>query len=514
MEHAVIPRNKLEKTYKRFFEILPGALTWSALLFPVFASRFLPEVVAILVITFDLYWFVRSLYFTVNILKAYFFISRDQKKNWKKLLAELPEEKNHRKIPQEMLLHAVVLVFYKEPLEILRSSIASYAQSNLNTKKQLIIILGGEERAGDHPYEVFKTLEKEFAGRFFKFILSIHPKNLPGEIKCKSANATYAAKTLQKLLDELKIDYRRVLIHNFDADTRVHPEYFNCVAYKYLTSNPSLAVSFQPVHVYSNNIWDTPAIMRLVATSSTFTFMFNSLRPHRFRNFSSRSDVFQTLVDIGFYAVDAIPEDSRQYIDMFFYYKARIKIEPIFIPLRMDAVLAETYLKTLINQYRQLRRWAWGASDIAEFALRALQDKEISFRLKFWELFRLIEGHFSWAVAAIYITIIGWLPFLLSPNFNQTVIGYNLPKITKIMLSLASIGLGVVIVLSLLLYQPKPKHKPAYFYLLLITQWLLTPIVSVFFSSMAAIDAQTRLLLAKYLEYQVTEKKAVSERNA
>jgi len=461
---------------------------------------------------FDLYWFLRSLYFTVNILKAYLYINRDQKKTWQKILKDLPAEENHRNIPPEALFHAVVIVFYKEPLEILRASIASYAQSNLETKKRLIIVLGGEERAGNHPYEVFRALEKEFAGRFFKFILSVHPKDLPGEIKCKSANATYAAKTLKKLLDELKIDYKRVLIHNFDADTRVHPEYFNCVAYKYLTSDPSLAVSFQPVHVYSNNIWETPAIMRIVATSSTFTFMFNSLRPHRFRNFSSRSDVFQTIVDIGFYAVDAIPEDSRQHLDMFFHYKAKVKVEPIFIPLRMDAVLAENYLKTFINQYRQLRRWAWGASDISEFALRALKDKEISFRIKFWELFRLIEGHFSWAVAAIYITIIGWLPFLLSPNFGQTVIGYNLPKITKTMLSLAGIGLGVVIVLSLLLYQPKPKHKPAYFYLLLVTQWILTPIVSIFFSSLAAIDAQTRLLLAKYLEYQVTEKKALSQK--
>ncbi len=509
MEHGALPRNKKEQNIKRFFEILPGAVTWTALLFPIIISPFLPSVVAIVVLIFDLYWFLRSINFSVNIIRTYFEIKRAKKKNWYQLFKELPEEENRQELNPEEIYQAVVLVFYKEPLDLLRQSISSYAQSNYDNKRKTIIVIGGEERAGDYTKETFLKLKKEFESQFYRFELALHPADIPGEIKCKSANATWAAKHLKTLLDKERINYRQVIIHNFDADTRVHRQYFSYVAYRYLTESPDQPISFQPIHLYTNNIWETPAIMRIVATSSTFTFMYNAWRPHRFRNFSSRSDVFQTIIDIGYYVTNAIPEDSRQYMDMYFKFKGKVKIIPIYIPLGMDAVLAEGYFRTMQNQYRQLRRWAWGVSDVSEFALRSIQDKQIPWREKFWEVFRVFEGHFSWATSAIYIGVVGWLPILFGRNFSSSVLGYNLPHLTRTMLNLAAMGLIITIVLSFLLYRPKPKHKPAVSYLFFLLQWVLVPIVSIFFSAFAAIDAQTRLMLGRYMEYQITEKKSV-----
>jgi len=40
----------------------------------------------------------------------------------------------------------------------------------------------------------------------------------------------------------------------------------------------------------------------------------------------------------------------------------------------------------------------------------------------------------------------------------------------------------------------------------MIAQWLLLPFTTMGFSSFAAIDAQTRLMFGKYLEFYVTEK--------
>ena len=37
-------------------------------------------------------------------------------------------------------------------------------------------------------------------------------------------------------------------------------------------------------------------------------------------------------------------------------------------------------------------------------------------------------------------------------------------------------------------------------------QWLALPFVGIFFSNLPALDAQTRLLTGRYLEYRVTEK--------
>jgi hypothetical protein len=37
-------------------------------------------------------------------------------------------------------------------------------------------------------------------------------------------------------------------------------------------------------------------------------------------------------------------------------------------------------------------------------------------------------------------------------------------------------------------------------------QWIGLPLVGIFFSNLPALDAQTRLLTGRYLEYRVTEK--------
>jgi hypothetical protein len=37
-------------------------------------------------------------------------------------------------------------------------------------------------------------------------------------------------------------------------------------------------------------------------------------------------------------------------------------------------------------------------------------------------------------------------------------------------------------------------------------QWICLPVVGFFFTNLPALDAQTRLLTGRYLEYRVTEK--------
>lgn len=498
---------------KRFLEILPGTFTWLSLAAPFVLIFSWPTALIILIIFFDLYWLFRSVRLSINTIRVYFRMRRDLRKDWYHLAGKnVPtvdgagQPLNAQYLKFDDLYQAVIMVHYKESYDLLEHSIDSYVDSQYPLKEKMIFVLASEERNKTASQQIFAKLKQKFAGKFLEFVQTIHPANLPGEIKCKSANTTWGAKRLKKIIDSRGIGYDRVLVNNFDADTRVHPQYFAYLAYKYLTTPLGQPTSFQPIHVYSNNIWDTPAMMRIVAQSCTLIFMHNILRPARFHCFSSRSDSFKIIDEIGFWVVDAIPEDSRQYYDCYFKYGGAYTVEPLYIPLRMDAVLAEGYWRTVQNQYRQLRRWAWGISDFAYVVQKAAADKSISWWRKLGQILRLWEGHWSWAVASIYIAFLGWLPVIFNRGFANTVLGYNFPIATRIILGLALVGLIVTVILSFLLLPPRPQRYHPIHYLQFVYQWILIPIVSIFLSSLAAIDAQTRLMFGKYLEYQVTEK--------
>ena len=433
--------------------------------------------------------------------------------NWRSTLEseDVPKELDGKALVSSQfdykdIYHVVLLVHYKEPLELLERSINSYAESSV-PKEKLWLILAQEERAGeDFINGVYEKLHKKFANRFGRFVRTVHPAGLPGEIKCKSANATWGGRELKKILDHENISYDKVLVHNFDSDTTTQKNYFDYVTYKYLTTPLGQPTSYQPVPLYSNNIWDVPAMMRVVAQSCTMVLMYNSMRPFWFQCFSCRSDVFKTIVAINFWAVDAIPEDSRQYFDSYFYYKGKIVIEPLHIPLRLDAVLAEGYWRTIVNQYNQLRRWAWGIVDFPYVIEKSIGDHEISWWHKLGKIMLLLQNHFTRAVAAIQIAFFGWMPGILNPDFMSTVLGYNLHLFARWILTLALGGMFVGIILNIFLLPPRPPHRKKFAYFHFIWQWLLVPVVSLVLGSVSALDAQTRLMFGRYLEYQVTEK--------
>src|SRR3989304_3365859 len=102
---------------KRILEILPGFVSWSLILFPVWGSFVIPELVAYYVIAFSVYWLYRSL--SVAIL-ALFAIQAPRRFNW---LADLEKFKHWRRVH-----HIIVMPTYKEPLTTLDRTLAKLTQ--------------------------------------------------------------------------------------------------------------------------------------------------------------------------------------------------------------------------------------------------------------------------------------------------------------------------------------------------------------------------------------------------
>jgi hypothetical protein len=217
----------------------------------------------------------------------------------------------------------------------------------------------------------------------------------------------------------------------------------------------------------------------------------------------------KTLVEIDFWDVTVVNEDSRQYWRAYFKFNGDHEVVPIFVPVYMDAVLAGSYLQTIKNQYLQKKRWYYGVEHFPYVVTNSISNNQIPLWDKCVKNYRLFEANYSLATSSIYIAVIAWLPLVFGPGFNKTVLAQNLPTIIRILLGLTWVGLIITIIISTLLLPPKPKgfsHRKS---LEMLSQWILMPISAIFFSSFPAIDAQTQFMLGKYLTFRVTDKKAL-----
>ena len=499
LSRAADLKNPWERFIFRFFEILPGILSWGVLILAVLFSKWQPFWVAVFIIAFVVFWFFRTIYFSLHLWAGYKKMAENEKTNWREKLETI---ENWRKI-----YHLIVIPMSKESLEIVRDSFQNLEKTDY-PKNRMLVVLACEEKMRNQTEKTARQIEKEFGSKFFKFIIIWHPTNLPGEIAGKGSNETWATrKAKQEIIDPLKIPYERIIFSSFDVDTCVFPQYFSCLAYYYLTAEKPSRTSFQPIPLFINNIWKASVISRVFSFSSTFWHTMNQERPEKLVTFSSHSMSFKALVDVGFKQTNIVSDDSRIFWQCFLKYNGDYQVKPLYYPLSMDANIAKSFFRTLINIYRQQRRWAYGVADIPYFLFGFLKNRKIPFLKKLSLGIELIEGHFSWATSSIMIFLLGWLPLILGgPEFSQTIISYNLPKVISRIMTLAMIGLVLSVYLSFLLLPPKPPEYGRYKYLIFAFGWLLLPITMIFFVALPSLDAQTRLMLGRYMGFWITEK--------
>jgi len=545
-----------EHRRQRFFEILPGALTWATILGMFVFSWFLPTYVAIFILLFDLYWIFRTIYISIFSILAYRKLKRWKKIDWryrleriyqgKSLVSEIEKEikdltkerlnsksaKVRKDIKQKIIerrdfleiakedlknrdkfidwkevYHAIMLPNATEGAEIIAPAIEAVFKSNY-PKDKIIILLAMEEREDPEKRKIKeKILREKFGDKFFAFISTVHQVQ-PGEMKCKASNTTYAAKELKKFLEAKKIPLENVLLSNLDCDTQLHPQYLAALTYAFITDPKRLQRAYQPLPMYHNNLWDTIAPVRVIVTGSSFWHMVEAMRPDHMVTFSSHSEPFKTIVDVGYWPVNVISEDSVIFWKGYTFFDGDYEVKPIYLPVSLDAVLGQNYWRTIVNQYKQKRRWAYGIENFPLLARAFLNNKKIGWGCKIKHLFTMLEGHHSWATTSFILAFLGWLPLILGgERFNESVLAHNLPMITRLLMSLAMIGLVVSMFLSFLLMPPRPQKYGKKKYLYMFFQWFLAPIIAPTLGSMPAVDSQTRIMLGKYFgEFWVTEK--------
>jgi cellulose synthase/poly-beta-1,6-N-acetylglucosamine synthase-like glycosyltransferase len=514
----------------RFFEILPGGLSYLFLATPLILTLIDPYLTVFFVLAFLLLWFTKAAGMGLRSIQGYRIINQHQKLPWESMLIDVTNLKSdntslpkwhyenlnrvskmaNRVLPDE-LFQAVIIATYNENRGIIEPTIKSVIASNYDMKK-VILVIAYEERGGPEIEKQTLELIKQYGPKFKHAMAVKHPGNIPGEVRGKGGNITFAGHKLVDYVFNQKINPRNVLVTTLDSDNRPHPEYFSAVSYLYCSCQEPKHISFQPVPMYTNNIWDAPAPMRVIATGNSFWMTVSSLRPHALRNFSAHSQSLEALIDTNFWSTRTIVEDGHQFWRTYFRYDGNHEVFPVYVPIYQDAVLSSSYVKTLKSQFIQLRRWAYGASDVAFvvekgfFTKNRVPKKDLSFKL-----FQLIESHVSWATAAFLLLYSAFIPALLHP---QNLAASQLPLVVSKMQTIALSGILLTLLFSLRILPPKPPHYKGRHRFFMVIQWVYLPITTIVYNASAGLYAQTRLILGRYMDtFAVTEKAVVTSKD-
>lgn len=488
----------------RVWEIFPGAIVWMSLVLPVVFSFIWPSAVAIYILIFDLYWLFRGLIMAQLLYKTYRKMRTAMHTDYRKKLEAVSYD-DPINVDWKGVYQVVIFATFGEELDVLGPSVESVIEADWPSNRK-IIMLAGEERDKDRLWRIGNHLKEKYKNKLFDFVISEHPDGIEGEVRGKGAGSAWAGKVLSQYAVDKKIDPADILVTIADADTRILGQFLNAIALEFVTNPNRHRRTYQPIPIYANNIWHVHTVSRLTAWGSSFWQMVEASRPWRLINFSTHAYSLKMLEEMGYWSVDVVNEDSRQYWNAYFAFDGDHKVVPIYLPVHMDAVVADDVVTTLKNQYLQKRRWAYGIEHLPFIMINAFKNRKISFWDKATRIWRLIEGTVSWSTASFYLAFISWLPLILSENFRHTVLAQNYPIVARVLLSLAWVGAMVSVFVSMRFMPPRPPQYKKSRYISLLLEWAILPVSAFIWGSLPALEAQTRLMLGKYLTFWVTPK--------
>lgn len=480
---------------QRFFEIIIPLISWGLITMPFWLSFWHPALVAYFVLAFDVYWFYKSFLMAFNGTRAFLTLAAHSKVDWFSQVKKLPDvEKIH---------HLIIIPEYKEPVSVLEETLTNLVKQDFPLK-QLSVVLA-TEAVDPEADTTGKLLKTKFGDYFKNFWITTHPK-IPLEVTGKSSNMAYAGKFAAAELKKAGVDLHFVTVTSCDADVLLHPKYFSYLTHNFLSDVDREFHFYQPAILFYSNIWRLPLPSRVVNTISSI--MNLSLLPQidRLINFSTYSVSFATVVKVGFWGVDVIPEDYHLFFKTYFTLGEKVAARPLYLPVMADAAESTSFWKTMVNQYEQHKRWAWGVSDIPYVLKQYFTNTSIPFWNKTQRVFQLLENHLLWPTNWFILTLGSTIPPIINKNFARTVLGHNLAQISSAILTLCIGFLVIMILLDLRSKPARPKEFKIWKIPFLYLQWLTLPVVSFFLSTLPGLDAHTRMMLGKRLEYRVTEK--------
>ncbi|OGC59681.1 hypothetical protein A2890_02140 [candidate division WWE3 bacterium RIFCSPLOWO2_01_FULL_53_14] len=489
---------KYDRVFQRVFEILPGVVTWSVILSPIWLGRIAPLAVAFFLTFLIIYWVYRALIHLIGVSIGYRRYQAELQVDWSEKVKEL--------WGYDRLKHLIIIPAVNEPYEVLEDSFASFAAQKF-PKDQVFISFSAEEKYSERVLKDIERIKKKFGRKLGTVWTTAHPYGLPGEAVGAAANRTWAAKRALKEIKKLGLDNNDFLVTTLDADMRFHPQYLPRLSHAFLTEPNRLDKFFQTaLYLFDNNLWEVPPLMRIQANSLSLAVLASWVaEPEHKDTWSCYSVALPTVIKAGFWNPAIGVDDTTFYWNAFLKKEGKFDGSHFYIPVYADAVQDRGLLKTHIAQYKQLLRWGWGII-VFPIAMKGFLTTKVPLGLKLSKTYHLIEKFAIWYTLAFLITFGFTALALVNPEIKLTSLGYLLPKISGVVLTAA-----LALILPVSIYRNKitlapPRHWPWWKKLWIWVEGPLVILNLLVYNFLPFLDAQTRLMFGKRLEFWPTPK--------
>jgi len=505
---AAGPSSPVEQALRQFgarlFEAGPGLITWVLLLAPAWITIIFETpgafFVAGLVLAYDVYWLLRSVTVVTGVYGTLVQMRRDMKKDWLAMCLEDQAAGIHDPLQS---FHLCVIPTYTEPYHVLEKTVQAIVDAEYPAHLKMIGII---TRETDKPgWANVERLKAAFGDRLGGFYHIKDPLE-PGIVIGKSAAMNWGGRWMVRVLTDEGYDLGKVLITDLDSDYRVHPQYFAWISWHHAREALRDYVIWQPIPLFHNNIWEVPMAVRVMSGATSQWQMFLHSRPHRLIAFSSYTCSLEFVHRIGYWDKDVIPEDSRFYWKAFFAFGERFSVKSVHLPLYGDSPNSRDYASTHMSQYNQIKRWAWGVTDVPYVLARVFKHPEISAWLRFRRFSNLFASHLNWVFLPMLLMFGASVPLWVSTDFSLTDLGQSIWSYSGVLLSITLSTVLFFMYFELTMLPPKPANWPLWRKVVVHIQYLAYPVIGLVMSVLPALEAHTRLLLGRYLEYKVTEK--------
>ncbi|GMR47247.1 hypothetical protein PMAYCL1PPCAC_17442, partial [Pristionchus mayeri] len=283
------------------------------------------------------------------------------------------------KVPiNDHLKHLVGICLYKEPIQLMVDTVESIAVQPRASEKISVVV--GMEAGTPDRIEKELELQRVFGKRFERFMVTTHPKGLPGDIAGKCSNINYAMRTAVKMLREDKKypqfekgDATQLLITTGDCDSIFGEGYFEALEEDF-TKTPEEKrdhTVWQSPLFYAINLHNSPFFVRVTGLLRAF-FMMGYLIPWNINTMSIFSLTLELYEAGGYTHPGYQMEDIIALIRWSLAVRRQCTIKCIPVATLSGPTSGHSYVNEWYEWARQIRRWTIGAAEVFHyFAVKA-----------------------------------------------------------------------------------------------------------------------------------------------